>query len=51
MGGMQHPELLVSNLFLWKPIHGKTNRGGQSLTYSDQIRQDAGLGSAAEIKA
>ena len=49
--GYLYPPLCdISNLILWEPMHGETVRGGQSLTYIDQIQWDTGPGSTAEMK-
>ena len=46
-----HDGLTVSNLVLWELAHGEASRGGQLLPFVDQLRQDVGLDSVAEIKS
>ncbi len=47
---VRHPDIAASQLILWEPTHGVASRGGQTLTYVDQLRRDTELTSAAEIR-
>ena len=44
------PELAASNLVLWEPTQGRASRGGQSLTFIDQLLRDTSLKTAAHIR-
>ena len=43
-------ELAASNLVLWEPMQGRASRGGQSLTFIDQLLRDTSLKTAADIR-
>ena len=43
-------ELAASNLVLWEPTQGQASRGGQSLTFIDQLLRDTSLKTAADIR-
>ena len=47
---VRHPELAASNLVLWEPTQGRASRGGQSLTFIDQLLRDTSLKTAADIR-
>ena len=47
---VRHPELAASNLVLWQPTQGQASRGGQSLTFIDQLLRDTSLKTAADIR-
>ena len=37
---MRHSEEVASNLVLWKPSHGRPNRGRKGKTYLDNLMND-----------
>ena len=37
---VRHSEMVASNLVLWKPSHGKPNRGRKRKTYLDNLMND-----------
>ena len=47
---VRHPELAAGNLVLWEPTQGRASRGGQSLTFIDQLLRDTSLKTAADIR-
>ena len=47
---VRHPELAASNLVLWEPTQGRASRGGQSLTFIDQLLRNTSLKTAADIR-
>ena len=47
---VRHPELAASNLVLWEPMQGRASRGGQSLTFIDQLLRHTSLKTAADIR-
>ena len=47
---VRQPELAASNLVLWEPTQGRASRGGQSLTFIDQLLRDTSLKTAADIR-
>ena len=47
---VRHPEMAASNLVLWEPMQGRASRGGQSLTFIDQLLRDTSLKTAAYIR-
>ncbi len=48
---MRHDDLAVNNLVLWESANGEASWSEQLLTFVDQLRQDMGLVSTAEIKS
>ena len=47
---VRHPELAATKLVLWEPTQGRASRGGQSLTFIDQLLRDTSLKTAADIR-
>ena len=48
---VRHAEMAASNLYLWEPTQGRASRGGQSLTFIDQLLRDTSLKTATDIRA
>ncbi len=46
----RHQEEVASDLVLWQPLEGRTNRGRKRTTYIDTLLQDTGLANVAELK-
>ena len=42
---------VAGSLVLWEPTQGKRSRGGQHLTYVDQLKKDTGLTDVREIRS
>ena len=40
---VRHSEEVASNLVLWKPSHGKPNRGRKRKTYLDNLMNDTNM--------
>ena len=47
---VRHPEEIASQLVLWEPSEGRTNRGRKPVDYIDLIKRDTGLDNINEIK-
>ena len=47
---IRHSELEASDLVLWEPTQGKSNRGRQRVTYIDMLKRDTGLLSTRELR-
>ena len=47
---VRHPEEVASDLVLWEPTEGKTNRGRRTISYIDNLKEDTGVSTTAEIR-
>ena len=45
----RHDDLVAHRLLLWEPLRGCRTRGGQKITFVDNIRRDVGLSDTDEI--
>ena len=48
---MRHDDEVASKLVLWKPTHGRNNRGRQRTTYTDTLLMDVGAANINELKS
>ena len=46
----RHPELPLSKVVLWKPVHGYRGRGRPRATYVDNLLIDTGFETAGELE-
>ena len=47
---IRHPELPLSKVILWKPVHGHRGRGRPRATYVDNLLIDTGVETAGELE-
>ena len=48
---VRHSEEVASNLVLWKPSHGKPNRGRKRKTYLDNLMNDTNMERVDELQS
>ena len=48
---VRHEDEEASKLVLWKPTHGKSNRGRKRITYTDNLLNDVGAVNINELKS
>ena len=48
---MRHSEDVAPNLVLWKPSHGKPNRGRKRKTYLDNLMNDTNMERVDELQS
>ena len=48
---VRHDDEVASKLVLWKPTHGRNNRGRQRTTYTDTLLMDVGAANINELKS
>ena len=47
---VRHQEEIASRLILWKPKHGRPNRGRQPTTFTDMLLKDTEADNLGELK-
>ena len=47
---IRHPELSLSKVILWKPVHGQRGRGRPRSTYVDNLLTDVGVETTGELE-
>ena len=48
---IRHTTKMAHKLVLWEPIRGKRNRGRQTVTYINYLKEDTGLPNTNEIRS
>ena len=46
----RHPELPLSKVILWKPVHGHRGRGRPRATFVDNLLLDTGVETTGELE-
>ena len=47
---IRHPEEVANDVVLWEPKEGKTNRGRRTISYIDNLMEDTGTSTPAEVR-
>ena len=47
---IRHPELPLSKVILWKPVHGHRSRGRPRATFVDNLLIDTGVETTGELE-
>ena len=47
---INHPELLASDLVVWKPMHGKAQQGRLRQSYLSMLLKEVGTNSKEELR-
>ena len=47
---IRHPELPLSKVILWKPVHGNRGRGRPGATFVDNLLIDTGVETTGELE-